>query len=190
MAVDYENPPRAPRIRARPLRIEGDVAYVIMTRGLEAMVDVADAHLVGDRNWRAKQHKGLSYAFAYGPRVGKHQPMILMHRLILAAPPGTHVDHINHNTLDNRRSNLRLATAAQNCWNTGSWRTNTSGHKGVWRDPKSHKWTSAITVNGERHYLGVFATAEDAADAYKQAAVRMRGEFHPTHFRELKGPGQ
>ena len=86
------------------------------------------------------------------------------------ALPGELVDHIHHNTLDNRKSELRLCTRSQNAQNTRKPKTNTSGHKGVSRD--NHKWRATIKINGQRIHLGIFTDINDAIAA-RAAAVNL-----------------
>lgn len=100
-----------------------------------------------------------------------------LHRLVIDAKDGETVDHINRNRLDNRKSNLRICTQAQNCWNNDK-KSKRSGYKGVWKDyGKRHGYSAVITVSGERTYLGHFDTKEKAALAYNEAAVNLKGEF-------------
>jgi hypothetical protein len=99
-----------------------------------------------------------------------------MHREVVDAKPGDIVDHINHDRLDNRRSNLRICTHSQNCANGEGLRShNSAGYKGVYavRD----KWRAQIRVNGRCHHLGYFVTKREAAIAYNEAAVRLFGPF-------------
>ncbi len=93
-------------------------------------------------------------------------------------PPGVHIDHINGEPGDNRFSNLRLATARQNCANGKRKSFNTSGYKGV----SIHKgrWRAVITVNRKQISLGSYDTREEAAAAYADGARRIHGEFART----------
>ena len=103
----------------------------------------------------------------------------MMHRFLLDAPVGLVVDHINHDGLDNRRSNLRLATYAQNAANRRRGKTN-SGYKGVtWTGTA---WSAAAFVRGKRRHLGTFGTPADAARAYDRAIQNEYGEFACTNF--------
>lgn len=99
-----------------------------------------------------------------------------MHHAILPCPVGLLVDHINRDPLDNRRSNLRLATKAQNAMNAGMWRHNNSGHKGVCRW-KNGKWRAYIMVNQKSIWLGVHQNIEDAIRARKDGEMKYFGEF-------------
>jgi len=105
------------------------------------------------------------------------KPSVLMHRQLLNAPDGMLVDHKNGDTLDNRRSNLRLATRQQNNCNSSMQRRNTSGFKGVSWSTSSKKWKAQIQVNGKNKYLGVFETREKAHEVYASAAHELHGDF-------------
>lgn len=111
-----------------------------------------------------------------------------MHRVVLERMLGRalgteeHVDHINNNGLDNRRSNLRLSTIAQNQHNAKISSANSSGYKGVSFDRKDRKWAANITKNCKLLSLGRFTSIVDAALAYDKAAVRLRGEFAKTNY--------
>lgn len=93
--------------------------------------------------------------------------------------PEGEADHEDLNKLNNRIRNLRDATGAQNKHNVGILRNNTSGFKGVsrFKDSIDRPWRAQIRLNGERHYLGRFATAEEAAAAYSRAANSLHGKF-------------
>ena len=92
--------------------------------------------------------------------------------------PTIDIDHINGCPGDNSISNLRLATRAQNTFNTTKRYTNTSGFKGVsWRE-RNKKWIAQIQVNSVTKYLGIFQKIEDAATAYNNAAKELHGSFY------------
>jgi len=100
-----------------------------------------------------------------------------LHRMIMGEPDGMDVDHKNLNTLDNRRENLRIATNQQNMFNKNKQSNNTSGFKGVSFKKKAQKFVAQINIDGKRKYLGYFATAVGAHEAYKRAATQHYGEF-------------
>lgn len=112
-----------------------------------------------------------------GPR--RNMRRFAMHRVILEAPKGMEVDHINHNTLDNRRENLRLCERFQNNGNRGVGRHNKSGLKGVNFD--RNRWKAEISVKNKTVYLGRFKTKEDAGRAYDVAAINHFGQFARTN---------
>lgn len=160
----------------RPLRVEGNVAYVTLTKGFEAIIDAADVALVDNGNWYALVNRQTVYAArTVGRRVDKVG--VLMHRVITSAPHGMDVDHINGNGLDNRRSNLRLATRSENMRNSRQSSANTSGFKGVGWSKRDNNWRASITIDGRQHYIGAFSTPEIAHAAYMEVAERLFGEF-------------
>jgi hypothetical protein len=100
---------------------------------------------------------------------------VRMHRLVMGSPPkGYDIDHINHNKLDNRKSNLRVCTRSQNMRNMGK-RKNSTGFRGVYK--KRKKFTASIQVNGKSVGLGTFLTPEEAYKARVEAEKKYYGEF-------------
>ena len=87
------------------------------------------------------------------------------------------VDHIDLNTLDNRKINLRVATHHQNLGNLPKFKRNTSGFKGVAWHSIAKRWRAYISKNGRYTHLGLFNTKEEAAVTYDKEAARLRGEF-------------
>jgi len=162
----------------RPIRIEGQVAYVPLTRGYEAIIDAADVPLILGFNWYAHVDRCTIYAQRTMRRDGKIL-RIQMHRVILDVPDGLHGDHIDGNGINNRRSNLRIATLSQNQHNIRIARNNTSGFKGVSWSKKSGKWQAKIKLNGKNQHLGLFDEIEAAHHAYVCAATTLHGDFSP-----------
>lgn len=91
--------------------------------------------------------------------------------------PTQQVDHINGNRSDNRINNLRLATNSQNQGNRSINCNSQSGHKGVQWSKQKRKWKAVIQISGERKFLGLFDTVEDAGHAYRRAAKSYFGEY-------------
>lgn len=112
---------------------------------------------------------GTPYAYS---NTGK----ILMHRLLICAVDGLLVDHKNHNTLDNRKDNLRICTRAQNMWNRKKT-CGTSLYKGVYFHKKTQKWAACISLNNKSIHLGVYKNECDAAIAYNNAAKNLFKDF-------------
>lgn len=151
-----------------------------LTKGCVAIVDDADYETLAAHRWLACNRRGVPvYA---GRDVGGRR--LLMHRVILAAPSGFEVDHINGDGFDNRRQNLRLATRSQNARNIGSRRGASSQYVGVSYDRRSGRWASQISVNYKNHHLGYFDNEREAALAYDRAARAMHGAFARPNFQE------
>lgn len=157
----------------RPIRVDGDVAYIPLTRGLEAIIDVADVPLIGTRRYHAIVHAdGRAYA-ARGEYVDGKRSTRLMHRDIMAIEGS--VDHINGDGLDNRRSNLRECSLTQNSANRMMNRNNRLGIKGVLAG--NGRFKAQIQCNGRKYHLGSYDTPEEAAAAYRGAAIVLFGAF-------------
>ena len=95
--------------------------------------------------------------------------------------PRGQIDHINGNRQDNRISNLRVVTAAENQKNQRIPKSNTSGVAGVCWDKSRGKWRAKITVNRKNIALGCFPSFDDAVFARRAAEVRFG--FHANHCR-------
>lgn len=151
-----------------------------LTRGFLALIDESDLPLVSDFKWFAADGNRTRYAhrtinFMQSGR--KTARIIRMHRLIVEAKPGDIVDHINGNGLDNRRTNLRIVSHAENCQNRiGPRSDNKSGANGVYLDSKIG-WRAYITTDGKRKWLGVFSSFDAAVTARMnaEAALWRRG---------------
>lgn len=148
-----------------------------LTGNCTAIIDDADADLAQSQ-WCAGDRYVMKSECIHGKRRS-----LYLHRVIMARKlgrelrPGEQVDHINLDRRDNRRSNLRLATAAQNCWNRPKSSANSTGFKGVSKERKRRKWRAAIRVHGVYRDLGRYDTPEEAHEAYKKAAAEHFGEF-------------
>lgn len=155
----------------------GDVAYVQLSRGYVAKIDAVDVHLVEEHFWTAKVERNGRVSALRCPRVNGKPNTIYMHRVIVGASGGIHVDHRNGDPLDNRRCNLRFATCSQNCANRRIPSNNKSGVKGVYFNKAAGKWAAAIKVNGRKIHLGRFDSISAAADARTEAELRYQGDF-------------
>lgn len=157
-----------------------DPIVIPLTRGKQTVVDPVDVDLAS-RKWHAlTAPDGRTYA-AWRP--SSTSRLILLHRIILerilarALTRSELVDHIDNNSLNNRRSNLRLATKPENTQNQKRRCDNTTGYKGVTIRPESQRYRAAITSNGKRYNLGTFDTPEEAYAAYCEAAKLLHGDF-------------
>jgi len=130
--------------------------------------------IVSDRDFeRVNKYKWLLTDKKY---VLRNNSKLSLHRFILNAPKNKKVDHKFHNTLDNRRSKLRLCTQAQNLANMKPHKGGTSKYKGVTKIYNG-SWVAHITVNYVPMHLGLFQKEKDAALAYDKYAVYFFGEF-------------
>lgn len=154
---------------------------VPLTKGQVALIDTADAELIGRHRWIALEVPPLWYAITFVPAPDGRQRGILMHRLLMGDPP-VEVDHVNGDGLRNVRSNLRLATDTEQTRNrSGNW-NNESGYKGVRRANQREGWTAFIMLDGRYVHLGTFTTREEAAHARDAAERAHYGEFARLNF--------
>lgn len=109
-----------------------------------------------------------------------------MHRLIMLAPKGLQVDHIDGNGLNNTRANLRLCERSLNNVNRRLGYTPKSGFRGVYQDTGGPLFYARIWSGGSAKRLGYFRNAEEAARAYDAAAVQEFGEFAVLNFPHRK----
>jgi len=151
--------------------------FVSLGKGKFAIIDDDEVQRVLQYKWHCTSD---GYAASDSERNGRGSTPIYMHRLILDAPAGKRVDHINGDCLDNRKENLRLATHAENLRNRPKSRNNSTGYKGVHR--MRTKWRTQITIDGKKQHLGSFINKEDAARAYDAAARISHGEFARLNF--------
>ena len=107
----------------------------------------------------------------------KKEDKVHIHRLIMGFPDGMNIDHINHNTFDNRKSNLRIATTSQNAMNHVLGTRNTSGVTGVVWVKSRNNWKAEIKLNGETIYLGSFDKFDDAEKTRKEAEEKYFGVY-------------
>lgn len=129
----------------------------------------------------SRSDNGLYACIWQNSQDGKRE-CFMLHKLITGAGIGEEADHKNHDTLDNRRSNLRKSTRLQNTFNTRIGKRNTSGYKGVSLRKKWGKWVATTKVNSKGVYLGAFDNPEDAARAYDKFMYARCPEFAVLNF--------
>jgi len=150
-----------------------------LTQGKFAIVDPEDYDNLIKYKWIAHQDGKKYYAYRTIPYTKKK---IAMHRQIMHAPKGLIVDHIDGDSLNNRRSNLHICTPAQNGYNRHPSHKSFSGYKGVYWHKHHGKWHVRITKFGRTHYLGSFADPAEAARAYDKKAKELFGEYAYLNF--------
>jgi hypothetical protein len=157
---------------------------ISLTQGQFAIVDAADYDWLNQWNWFAAWAENTQSFYARRNDRGEDGKfhVVSMHRKVLGLDRGDkrHGDHINRNTLDNRRSNLRPASLGQNKQNSKCVAGSASGLKGV-SIRSNGNWQAEIAVDGKRIYLGTRKTAEAAHELYREAAQRLHGEFARTN---------
>lgn len=186
----YGDPNRGRAVRPVQSVIKGDTdARVVLTQGYEAVVDLCDAQTVAAYKWHAVKDKHTVYAQTSIKDEDGVYRKIGLHTLLMGRNGGKLVDHKDGDGLNNRRNNLRFATASQNQANKRVSKNNTSGFKGVrfasWATGRN-RWRASISVGGEYKSLGYFSSAEEAAMAYDRSAVKHFGDYAHPNF---KGDG-
>lgn len=160
-----------------------------LTGGFLAVVDDEDYERLSRYSWRVKikgHGSWLRQTYAITGN-GQTSPVLLMHRMVLRAPSDMTVDHIDGNGLNNRRSNLRLATQQQQGMNrrksaVHNGRAPSSQFKGVSFDRRRGLWRVRIKRDRRLRELGRFARERDAALAYDQAAKELFGTMARLNF--------
>jgi len=155
--------------------VEGNVGYIVLCneKRLEvgrAIFDLQDMKVV-------KSHKWYLNNYGYAITRINRKKQVFLHRLIMQPPETMQIDHINGNTLDNRRCNLRLCTKQQNMYNQKMRCDNTSGYTGVDYDKRRKKWRARISVNRKEIHLGLFDTFEEAVESRINAEIKYFGDF-------------
>ncbi len=146
------------------------VGYVELTKGLHAIVDESEIGWASRYAWQALViPPGRVYAVRREVRDGVPH-FIYMHREIFGASGKAIIDHIDQNTLNNCRCNLRSVTKAQNGQNRGKQKNNKSGYKGVSWNRQKKRWSATIVFKQKQIRLGFFENPKDAARAYNAKA--------------------
>ncbi|MGD9110575.1 MAG: AP2/ERF family transcription factor [Phycisphaerales bacterium] len=162
----------------------------LVNSNLHTIVDPADFYQLNQYPWWLNKRKTFSRILRLSSQDNTYR-IITMPRQIMQSQLNAClerdrkadlvVDHINHNSLDNRRANLRLATIAQNNMNRRPWK-GTSKYKGVTFHRRQKRFIARVTVNGKRLHLGSFINEIDAARAYDEAAKKYYGKYACLNF--------
>lgn len=168
----------------------------LLNSKLYAIVDPADFYQLSQYPWWISKRKTFYRIIRLSSENNSYR-IIAIHRQIMQSqinsklrtqnskftnlPGKLVVDHINHNSLDNRRTNLRLVTIAQNNMNRRPWK-GTSKYKGVTFHRRDKRFIARISVNSKRLYLGCFDNETDAAKTYDKAAKKYYGQYACLNF--------
>ncbi len=159
-------------------RLGADQRLIALTRGMFAIVDLVDFEKINSFNWYALKTGKMNTNF-YAARdewdsVKMKKKFILMHRDIINPEIRLHCDHINGNTLDNRRENLREVTAAENFRAHKKKKPGcTSGFRGISKDARNGRWNVSAFKDGKRFWVGRFESEVDAAKAWDTKAIEL-----------------
>ena len=164
-----------------------DVVHVHTTKGF-FIIDLEDVPLLENRSWYMSGNKckypaaGLCKVVPGHGKYGRKYSILYLHRHLMSTPKNLECDHINGNTFDCRKVNLRNCTKKENCLNKKkTTKEATSIYKGVikYRDGR---WDANISTNGKARFLGRFESEKAAARAYDIASIKYHGEFGSLNF--------
>lgn len=155
------------RLRKNKYEIHDDYVLMYDTKGNNFLIDLEDLGKINSYCWTVNR------GYVLNAKIGR------LHRYIMNIQKGDErvVDHINHITTDNRKSNLRICTVSENGINKLTPRNNTSGRIGVQWSNVSKKWVATISVNKKSKYLGSFKIKEEAIKAREEAEKKYYKEF-------------
>lgn len=142
----------------------------------EILIDLEDVEKCSKYNWsicmyHSHRREDGDWWYASNTKIG------LLHRFIMNAPKGVDIDHIDHNTEDNRKQNLRICSTVENSRNSRMQCNNTSGYKGVCWDKREDKWMAYLKINYGHKTLGYFTNLDDAIECRKRAELNTYGEY-------------
>lgn len=156
---------------------------IYLNKTIYTLVDNEDYHFLNQWNWSLSIN-GYAFRQPYikkSERINnkKYEKMIFLHRLVMDCSDNLSVDHINHNKLDNRKSNLRNVSHLVNMNNMSKHKDNKSGYKGVFQNyhevTRKKIWRARLTFNGIVFELGLYETPKEAHNAYIKKSIELRG---------------
>jgi hypothetical protein len=145
-----------------------------LTKGFFAIIDDDDYEELSKHRWYCSTY---GYAVRSVSKFAGRRDLIYMHIQLLGREKGLEIDHINGNSLDNRRCNLRRVTHQQNVHNSKPQFGGSSTYKGVYWHNGAKKWVSRIQCNGKLKHIGCFTSEKEAAKAYNYVARACFGEY-------------
>lgn len=156
----------------------GDCVVCTLTNGVSFIIDAFDYPRVKKYGW--SYNRPRNYIFCNSKEINQ----MALSRFIMQCPAHLEVDHINHNRLDNRRCNLRIATSSENAANTHSRRNSQSAYKGVSFCKQTKLWRASIEYGNKQTTIGRFKSEKEAAKAYDLFAYKIHGSFALLNFPE------
>ena len=122
----------------------------IIIKDVEVLIDKEDMGKIEVVKWLLCFDKSINNYYIQGHERSnwRNRKNIKLHRLIMDCPDGMVVDHINRNTLDNRKQNLRICTHRDNANNKGEYKNNKTGHKHIFKDIKTDRYVCQVKVDG------------------------------------------
>ena len=172
------------RHHIRPIILSDDglTGIIKLSRNYQAIIDAQDIEAVSARNWHAVCLSANHVYAASNIRTGEIFKQISLHRYLMQSSSGnTEIDHVNGNTLDNRRVNLRPVTRSQNRMNAVCRCDSLTGLKGIQFEASRGTWKVRIGLNKKSFHIGRYKTLEEAVEARRVAEAKMHGE----HARRL-----
>lgn len=163
------------------------IGIIKLTKGQISIIDLEDVNLVGQYNWfahsRPTKYKTEFCASRNVPTDAGKQKTMRLHRFIMNCPCGMEVDHLNGNSLDNRKNNLKIVNHHENCQNRHNERS--SKYPGVYWDITSQKWVARIRNKDKSYSLGRFDSELDAAQSYRDAygEIKKTGALNRPNFK-------
>lgn len=158
--------------------LDQSIKLIPLTQGQVTIVSASIYEWASQWNWYAKRYRDIDSFYAarnvYDP-ITSQQKTVFLHNEIFR--DGKLRDHKNHDTLDNRFSNLRECSPAQNAQNRKRFRNNTSGATGVYFHARDQGWVACITVNGKYIHLGTFRSKKRAIQVRREAEAIYHKEF-------------
>ena len=157
----------------------GHIMKILVLKNATVLIDDEDFEWARQWLWRYGPHNKYVCRSEYFKELKRSVSYYLHREILKRMGPADfeQSDHINRNSLDNRRCNLRVSTAQQNSCNRGLRSENKSGYKGVYWNRLEEKWHAQLTTKGIKKQLGFHDTPEAAARAYNEAAKKHHGEF-------------
>ena len=153
------------------------------------LLDADDYEWARFYEWHITRIKNVNWEIFYAVRrcyFGKNSAVIKMECEIMEIGKDLECDHINHNGMDNRKTNLRVCNHQQNMCNKRKSPNKISKYKGVCWHKEASKWRAYISYDGKYHHLGFYKKEEDAAKAYDLAAQEHYGKYACLNFQQIE----